>query len=52
MSFYAHTAEDESDRRLSAESRWQLLKDHLRVIYPSVPSCHLKTVPREVVYAR
>ena len=32
MTFYAHTAEDEQGKRLSDESQWQLLKDHLRAV--------------------
>jgi len=32
MNYYAHTAEDESGRRLSDESRWQSLKDHLYAV--------------------
>ena len=30
MNYYAHTAEDEHGRRVSDQTRWQLLKDHLQ----------------------
>jgi hypothetical protein len=52
MNYLAHTAEDDGGRRLADESRWQLLKDRLRFICPSMPPCRLKTAPQEVTYGR
>ncbi len=32
MNYFAHTVEDDQGRRLTDESRWQLLRDHLRTV--------------------
>ena len=39
MNYFAHTAEDDQGKRLVDESRWQLLRDHLRSVSRLAKEC-------------